>query len=65
MYQYQLIVMHEMAARGYTPYSKWYSRTYRGKNIPDASLIDIGTYVKGVHEIIYPEHNDKYLKECK
>lgn len=64
LYQYQLIVMHEMAARGYTPDSKWYSRTYRGKNIQDASLIDIGTYVRGVHEIIYPEHNDKYLKEC-
>ena len=33
LYQYQLIVMYEMAARGYTPHSKWYSRTYRGKNI--------------------------------
>lgn len=64
LYQYHLIVMDEMDLHGYNPDHKWYIRTYRGKNIPNASLCDIGTYVRGVHEIIYPEHNNKYLKEC-
>lgn len=49
--------------------AKWYNRLYRGKSLPESTLVDIGTFVYRIndptaHPFIYPEHNDKYLLEC-
>lgn len=64
LYQYHLRVMNEMIVRNYVIDWFWYKRTYRGKNLPDALLSEVGIFVAGRDELIYPEHNDKYLKEC-
>lgn len=65
LYEYHLWVMHEMILRNYRIYVAWYNRSYRGKNIPKAKILsEIGTYVCHNGEIIYPEHDDKYLKDC-
>ena len=42
----------------------WYGRTYRGKNLPLASLTEVGIYLYPDGELIYAEHDDRYLKEC-
>ena len=64
LYQYHLIVMHEMSTRGYNVGIRWYGRLYRGKRLPEGTLEDVWTYYRTNDEIIYPEHNDDYLKEC-
>ena len=63
LYQYHLQVMVEMMKRGYKVDGAWYMRTYRGKSLPCATLMETGTYVyKG--GAIYPEHDAAYLAEC-
>lgn len=63
LYVYHLRVMNEMVSRGYIPDGKWYSRTYRGKLLPQSLLQEVGTFVyKGGQ--IYPEHDSAYLAEC-
>ena len=63
LYAYHLLVMDEMAKRGYHPNGFWYIRTYRGKNLPSAPLAEVGTYwYKGGR--IYREHNADYVAEC-
>ena len=42
----------------------WYSRVYRGKNLPKSTLHEVGTYVNSGNRMVYKEHDDKYLKEC-
>ena len=65
LYNYHLRVMQEMTDRGYhITNSGWYSRSYRGKNTNDWTISECGTYVARKSTIIYPEHDDKYLKEC-
>ena len=66
LYEYHIKVMGEMIYRGYTVDAHWYNRQYRGKNLPypTYTLMQIGTYVCHFGELIYPEHDDKYLKEC-
>ncbi len=68
LYAYHIEVMHELQRRldKFGVDIHWYRRTYRGKNIPElaTSLCDIGTYIYMPNSMIYPEHNDKYLKEC-
>ena len=63
LFQYHLIVMKEMNNRGYHVEVPWYNRLYRGKNLPKATLVDVGSYVH-LLDVVYPEHNDKYLREC-
>lgn len=63
LYQYHLIVMDEMNLRGYNPDHKWYVCSYRGKQLLAGNISDVGIQ-RRYDEIIYPEHNDKYLKEC-
>lgn len=68
LYAYHLLVMGEMARRGFNPDVRWYDRQYRGKNRPDLTLLEAGAYVyytPGAYSpSIYPEHDDRYLLEC-
>ena len=64
---YHYLVMKEMEKRGYHPGAEWWIDYYRGKAIGDQpnwcnnELLDELTES---NEIIFPEHNDEYLKEC-
>ena len=64
LYEYHLKIMREMTYRGYEVDAHWYNRLYRGKTLQYLTLMYIGTYVCCGGELIYPEHNDKYLREC-
>lgn len=67
LYEYHCIVMLEIARRfkDFQIDGQWYNRLYRGKRLPQfENLGQSGTYIRAFGEIIYPEHNDKYLKEC-
>lgn len=63
---YHHLVMNEMKKRGYNVDKIWYLDSHRGKNIP-CHIHTCSTAVRCTVEngqIIYPEHNDKYLQEC-
>ncbi|MBP5784488.1 MAG: hypothetical protein J6W16_02755 [Methanobrevibacter sp.] len=66
LFQYHLMVMCEMNNRGYYVSVSWYDRLYRGKNLSSAQLSEVGTYLykRQDKQLIYPEHDDRYLKEC-
>lgn len=64
LYEYHCLVIREMTKRNYVPDANWYFRTYHGKSLPNASLTEVGTYLGHVDELIYNEHDDRYLKEC-
>lgn len=62
LYEYHLLVIKEMTARGYKVTQDWLDPLYRGKQ---ASGWEKLTYDKiQSKNPIYPEHNDSYLKEC-
>ena len=68
---YHMLVMSEMKRRGYHPDERWYNPEFRGEAIgvergwADADVVD-DQYCYAMHKggIIYPEHNDTYLREC-
>ena len=66
---YHYIVMDEMIKRGYKPDDIWRNASYRGSKCassPDINMNminDIYNLAKS-NGIIYPEHDDNYLKEC-
>ena len=68
---YHRLVMDEMECRGFKPDSIWRNSGYRGKALPvdwdfaDPDFVD-DQYCYATHKnnIIYPEHNDDYLREC-
>jgi uncharacterized protein (TIGR02328 family) len=68
---YHYLVMDEMKRRGYNPDEIWRNPCYRGKSLPmqwdfaDPDFVD-DQYCYATHKggIIYPEHNDDYLREC-
>lgn len=72
LYEYHTVVMAEMMQRYYMIDSKWYSRKYRGQNLPESSLSEVGTFVSKIQMLngkmslctVYPEHDDRYLREC-
>lgn len=72
LYQYHLYVMHEMILRNFCIDVSWYNCLYRGKSLPKATLCEAGTYVASVSSnsadasmvMIYPEHDNAYLKGC-
>ena len=80
LFDYHWIVMKEMKDRGYKVDSSWKIRNYRGKTLeyqePHSKFISGDDHkFKNVYkfetkpetmetDMIYPEHNDKYLKEC-
>ncbi|AUW96671.1 TIGR02328 family protein [Streptococcus pluranimalium] len=60
LYQYHLLVMEEMEARGYQPDESWKDPNYRGKKVPSYDKLDAVTLTNP----IYPEHQLLYLEEC-
>ena len=64
---YHYRVMDEMQARGYKPDPIWRSPNWRGTTIGEAEdwaqqeAVDVLLAAGGM---IFPEHDDKYLKEC-
>ena len=64
LYEYHIVVMNEMYKRDYVPNIQWFNRTYRGKYLPSASLCEVGIFVSSLHNVVYNEHNNAYLKEC-
>lgn len=65
LYEYHCQVMSEITDRGYEVDAQWYNRLYRGKNLQSSILLtEVGTYICIGNERIYPEHDDKYLREC-
>ena len=64
LYEYHNLVMFECCRRGIYVDTNWFLRTYRGKKLGVRSLTEVGTYVHHQGDIIYPEHDDRYLLEC-
>ncbi|HEL0413633.1 TPA: hypothetical protein TUM69_000084 [Streptococcus equi subsp. zooepidemicus] len=60
LYQYHLLIMQEMQARGYQPDVSWQDKNYRGKNL--AAYEDLEEVA--LTSPIYPEHQEAYLQEC-
>lgn len=68
---YHFLIMNEMKRRGYFPNEVWYEGDYRGAALgTDTLWCDMAVmlgFVASARDngyIIYPEHNDDYLKEC-
>jgi uncharacterized protein (TIGR02328 family) len=68
---YHYLIMDEMKRRGYNPDPKWLVPSWRGSTLEfdntfaDASLVDDRyCYAMSKGEMIYPEHNAEYLREC-
>lgn len=74
---YHYKVMQEMLYRGYSPNDSWFDPAYRGSHCepyvyPKIEIRSVGEYKSLVvpcgediaSQFIYPEHYDKYLKEC-
>lgn len=59
---YHALVMQEMENRGYKVTEQWWLRNYRGKRLSCTSLMLNSIAVPKL--LVYPEHNDAYLKEC-
>ena len=69
---YHYLVMNEMKRRGYKPDETWYNVNWRGKTLGEelgwADGDVVNSYVAkapmfgGI--MIYPEHDEEYLKEC-
>ena len=72
LYEYHVLVMAEMLRRNYCVNPNWYNRTYRGQKLPKSSLSKVGIFVAKIEKLngksrlctIYPDHNDRYLREC-
>ena len=68
---YHILIMEEMRHRGYHPDTIWYGAEYRGTILgyepmwADQDIVDDQVaYATHKGGIIYPEHNDTYLREC-
>ena len=65
---YHILIMNEMKTRGYNPDPIWRDVTYRGKTLgyDEDNWCNTHTVLKFLknNNIIYPEHNGNYLKEC-
>lgn len=69
LYSYHLLVMDEMMKYGFNPDWRWYNRLYRGDRLPPFTLSEagiVGVYIMSIsdREMIYPEHDDRYLARC-
>ena len=63
--------MNEMKERGYNPNETWYGVDYRGSALgeevlwcDESMMLGFLDRAENHNYIIYPEHNDEYLKEC-
>ena len=65
---YHRKVILEMIKRGYNPDLKWLSLFYRGNNCPGDWVVPREDYMAVAEKLgmalVYPEHDDAYLKEC-
>ena len=68
---YHYCVMEEMERRGYHPDRTWDNPDWRGSQIGEAcdwadakGAEELWMDVNQMGNIIYPEHNDDYLREC-
>lgn len=60
LYQFHLVVMDEMKRREYHPDPRWYDPLYRGGRCePYGIAVPVP-----LTRPIYPEHDDRYLREC-
>lgn len=69
LYKYHIKVIEEMLDRGYHPDLRWLECSYRGlSDVPPFTTKeeDAGLYFVAYHfpGIVYPEHDEAYLKEC-
>lgn len=68
---YHWLVMQEMENRGYKPDRRWQNPYFRGEKLAmdwsfaDADMVS-DQYCFAAHKdgIIFPEHDDNYLREC-
>ena len=69
---YHFLIMDEMERRGYHPDTTWRNPWYRGKVLGESELMEVDPdlvddqYCYATHKggMIYPEHDDDYLREC-
>ena len=68
---YHHLVMEEMEKRGYHPDVTWYQVDWRGTRLgkekgwgDEYTVNEIKCFCRDGSAMIYPEHNDEYLKEC-
>lgn len=62
LYWFHVLVMNEMAHRGYRVDSAWYDPDYRGKQCsPHPPGAVSAGFVPG---LVYPEHDEAYREEC-
>lgn len=68
---YHYCVMEEMRRRGYHPDKTWENPDWRGNQIGEAcdwadaeGVEELWRNANQMCSIIYPEHNDNYLREC-
>ncbi len=67
---YHRHIMLEMQNRGYSCEEKWFDIYYRGKNMDRYKELKVNETLENIvlmqngSKIIYPEHNNEYLKEC-
>lgn len=68
LWLYHLRVMHEMQRRAFNPESCWFAPGYRGKTAlpvePDYEEIHKLQETINEFTVVYPEHNNEYLREC-
>lgn len=65
LYLYHMKIIEEKTKRGYKSEEKWLDFTYRGKILGyDTSVKPNDKFNTHSNQIIYPEHDDKYLQEC-
>ena len=60
LYEYHVLIMNEMAHRGYKAGVEWFYSLYRGKSCSELTAEG----VMGVYKDKYPEHTNEYLWEC-
>ena len=66
LYEYHIVVMDEMFSRNYCVDAKWYIRTYRGQKSGVGIFVSKFEMLNGKLKTcnVYPEHDDRYLREC-
>lgn len=68
LYDYHVEIMLEMIRRGYHVNEKWGFFKYRGKSIGYVTWEELPGVRFTITDLLsnsyYPEHNDKYLREC-
>lgn len=60
LFRYHLLVMEEMEKRGYNVSEEWKNKNYRGKIAEKYMNLE----EEVIEDLIYKEHNNKYLDEC-